>query len=244
MREESPKQSLLNAATQPAPHTALVIDDEPQIRRLLRVTLEASGYRVFDAATGQDGIVQAAQRRPEVVLLDLGLPDLDGLEVLRRLREWSQVPVIILSVREREEDKVAALDAGADDYVTKPFNSGELLARLRAALRHTQPQGAEALFRSGPLEVDLAARIVRKQGQEVKLTPIEYALLRLLVTHAGKVLTHRQLLTEVWGPKAVGQSHYLRVHVARLREKLETDPGQPALLLTEPGIGYRLLELT
>lgn len=222
--------------------TALVIDDEPQIRRLLRVTLEANGYRVFDAATGQDGLVQAAQRRPEVVLLDLGLPDLEGVEVLKRLREWSKVPVIILSVRDREDDKVTALDAGADDYVTKPFNSAELLARLRAALRHAQPQGADAIFRTGDLEVDLAARVVRNRGQEVKLTPIEYSLLRLLVTHAGKVITHRQLLTEVWGPKAVEQTHYLRVHIAHLREKIEAKSGSADLIRTEPGIGYRLVE--
>lgn len=220
---------------------ALVIDDEPQIRRLLRVTLEANGYRVFDAMTGQDGIVQAAQRRPDVVLLDLGLPDLEGVAVLKRLREWSRVPVIILSVRDREDDKVAALDAGADDYVTKPFNSAELLARLRAALRHVQPQGAEAIFRSGDLEIDLSARVVRRHGQEVRLTPIEYSLLRLLVTHAGKVLTHRQLLAEVWGPKAVAQTHYLRVHIAHLREKLESDPTQPKLIVTESAIGYRLV---
>jgi two-component system KDP operon response regulator KdpE len=221
---------------------ALVIDDEPQIQRLLRVTLEANGYRVFDAATGSDGIVQAAQRRPDVVLLDLGLPDLEGLEVLKRLREWSRVPVIILSVRDREDDKVAALDAGADDYVTKPFNSAELLARLRAVLRHVQPQGADAIFRSGDLEVDLSARVVRKRGQEIKLTPIEYSLLRLFVTHAGKVLTHRQLLTEVWGPKTVEQTHYLRVHIAHLREKLEANPAQPEHFITEPGVGYRLIE--
>ncbi len=220
---------------------ALVIDDEPQIRRLLRVTLEANGYRVFDAATGEDGIAQAAQRRPEVVLLDLGLPDLDGVQVLKRLREWSRVPVIILSVRDREDDKVAALDAGADDYVTKPFSSGELLARLRAALRHLLPPAADAVFRSGDLEVDLAARVVRRRTQEVKLTPIEYALLRLFVTHAGKVLTHRQLLTEVWGPKAIEQTHYLRVHIAHLREKLESSPGQPEFIRTEPGIGYRFV---
>lgn len=225
----------------PALPVALVIDDEPQIRRLLRVTLEANGYRVFDAATGQDGLAQAAQRRPDVVLLDLGLPDLEGVEVLKRLREWSKVPVIILSVRDREDDKVAALDAGADDYVTKPFNSAELLARMRAALRHVQPQGADAIFRSGDLEVDLASRIIRKQGQEVKLTPNEYALLRLLVVHAGKVLTHRQLLTEVWGPKAVEQTHYLRVHVGRLREKLEPEADRVSLILTEPGVGYRLM---
>lgn len=221
--------------------TALVIDDEPQIRRLLRVTLEAHGYRVFDAATGPEGVVEAAQRKPDVILLDLGLPDLDGLHVLARIREWSRVPIIILSVRDQEEEKVAALDAGADDFVTKPFNSAELLARLRAALRHGQPTGADAIFRTGELEVDLARRIVLKGGQEIKLTPIEYSLLRLLVTHAGKVLTHRQLLTEVWGEKAVGQSHYLRVHFAHLREKLETNPSNPELILTEPAVGYRLV---
>ena len=228
MKQETPKQ------------LALVIDDEPQIRRLLRVTLEANGYRVFDAATGSDGVVQVAQRKPDVVLLDLGLPDGEGLTVLKRIREWSRVPVIILSVRDQEEEKVTALDAGADDYVTKPFNSGELLARLRAALRHTQPQGADAIFRVGDLEVDLAKRLVLKSGAEVKLTPIEYSLLRLLITHAGKVLTHRQLLVEVWGEKAVGQSHYLRVHIAHLREKLEANPSAPELILTEPAVGYRL----
>lgn len=231
----------MKAETSTPTPVALVIDDEPQIRRLLRVTLEANGYRVFDSATGQEGIAQAAQRRPDVVLLDLGLPDLDGLEVLKRLREWSRVPVIILSVRDREDDKVAALDAGADDYVTKPFATGELLARLRAALRHLQPQGADAVFRSGDLEVDLSARVVRQRGQEVKLTPTEYSLLRLFITHAGKVLTHRQLLTEVWGPKAVDQTHYLRVHIAHLREKLEAIPGQPEFIRTEPGIGYRFV---
>jgi two-component system KDP operon response regulator KdpE len=220
---------------------ALIIDDEPQIRRLLRVTLEASGYRVCEAATGQEGLAQAAQCRAEVILLDLGLPDLEGVEVLKRLREWSRVPVLILSVRDREDDKVAALDAGADDYVTKPFNSAELLARVRAALRHAQPQGVEALFHDGNLEVDLARRIVRKSGEEVKLTPIEYALLRLLVTHAGKVLTHRQLLTEVWGAKAIDQTHYLRVHFAHLREKLEDNPSAPQRIITEPAVGYRLV---
>jgi two-component system KDP operon response regulator KdpE len=224
--------------------TALIIDDEPQIRRLLRVTLEANGYSVLDAATGGDGLAEAAQRKPDVVLLDLGLPDVDGLTVLKRIREWSKVPILILSVRDQEDDKIVALDSGADDYVTKPFNSGELLARLRAALRHTQPQGAEAIFRAGHLEVDLAKRVVLKDGKEVKLTPIEYSLLRLLVIHAGKVLTHRQLLTEVWGEKAVGQSHYLRVHIAHLREKLEANSAVPELILTEPAVGYRLIPRT
>jgi two-component system KDP operon response regulator KdpE len=222
---------------------ALVIDDEPQIRRLLRVTLEANGYSVIDAATGRDGIVQAAQGRPEIILLDLGLPDMDGVAVLQRIREWSQVPVIVLSVRDREHDKIAALDAGADDYVTKPFGSGELLARLRTTLRRSQPAVAGAIFRAGKVEVDLAARAVRKAGAEVKLTPTEYALLRLLVVHAGKVLTHRQLLTEVWGPNAVEQTQYLRVHVAHLREKLENDPAQPRLIVTEPAVGYRFMEV-
>jgi len=231
----------MSSKTPQAAPVALVIDDEPQMRRLLRVTLEANGYRVFDAATGQDGVAQAAQRRPDVVLLDLGLPDLEGAEVLKRLREWSRVPVIILSVRDREDDKVAALDAGADDYVTKPFNSAELLARLRTALRHVQPQGADAIFRSGDLEMDLSKRVVLKNGAEVRLTPIEYSLLRVLVTHAGKVLTHRQLLTEVWGVKAVEQTHYLRVHIAHLREKIEDNPSRPELIITEPAIGYRLL---
>lgn len=225
------------------PITALVIDDEPQIRRLLRVNLEANGYSVLDAATGQDGIIQAAQGRPEVILLDLGLPDLDGVQVLKRIREWSHVPVIILSVRDRETDKVAALDAGADDFVTKPFSSGELLARLRASLRHSQSPAAGAIFHTGKIEIDFAARLVRKAGAEIKLTPTEYALLRLLVIHLGKVMTHRQLLTEVWGPNSVEQTHYLRVHIAHLREKLEADPAQPQFILTEPAVGYRAVEL-
>jgi two-component system KDP operon response regulator KdpE len=225
-----------NSKTAPV---ALVIDDEPQIRRLLRVTLETNGYRVFDAATGQEGIVQAAQRQPDVVLLDLGLPDLAGVEVLKRLREWSRVPVIILSVRDGEDDKVAALDAGADDYVTKPFNSAELLARLRTSLRHSRQPSVESVFRTGKIEIDLSARIVRKNGQEVKLTRTEYSLLRLLVVNAGKVLTHRQMLTEGWGPNAVGQTNYLRVHIAHLRDKLEDNAAQPKFILTEPAVGYR-----
>ena len=226
----------------PTKPVVLVIDDEPQIRRLLRVTLEANGYGVIDAATGRDGIVQAAQGRPEIILLDLGLPDFEGVEVLKRIREWSRVPVIILSVRDREHDKIAALDAGADDFVTKPFGSGELLARVRTALRRSQPQAPGALFRAGEIEVDLASRVVRKAGAEIKLTPTEYALLRLLVVHAGKVMTHRQLLTEVWGPNAAEQTHYLRVHIAHLREKLEDDAARPRFIRTEPAVGYRAME--
>jgi two-component system KDP operon response regulator KdpE len=222
--------------------TALVIDDEIQIRRLLRVSLEAHGYRVFEAATGQEGITEAAQRHPAVVLLDLGLPDMDGVTVLKRLREWSRVPVVVLSVRDREEDKIAALDNGADDYVTKPFSTGELLARLRVAQRHNQPTTENAVFHNGTLEVDLTSRQVKLKGKEVRLTATEYNLLRLLVQHAGKVLTHRQILREVWGPTYVEQTHYLRVYVAHLREKLEANPSQPKLLISEPGIGYRLLE--
>jgi len=218
----------------------LVIDDEVQIRRLLRVTLEANGYRVLEAATGSDGIVEAAQRKPDAVVLDLGLPDLDGLTVLKRLREWSRVPVLILTVLDADDEKVAALDSGADDYVTKPFSTAELLARLRVALRHAQPTPENAIFRSGDLEVDLSNRRITVRGKEVKLTPTEYSFLRLLVRNAGRVVTQRQILTEVWGPNAVEQTHYLRVYAAHLREKLEADPARPELILTEPGVGYRL----
>jgi two-component system KDP operon response regulator KdpE len=223
--------------------TVLVIDDEVQIRRLLRVCLEANGYRVLEAASGLEGISEAAQRRPDVVLLDLGLPDMDGVAVLKRLREWSQVPVVVLSVRDREEDKIRALDNGADDYVTKPFGAGELLARLRLALRHGQSPSDTATFHSGRLEVDLTARVVKVGGSETKLTATEYALLRLFVKHAGKVLTHQQILREVWGPNYIDQTQYLRVYMAHLREKLEAEPSKPSLLLTEPGIGYRLVEI-
>jgi len=225
----------------PLKPVALVIDDEVQIRRLLGITLEADGYRVIEAAGGQDGLTQAATRRPDVVLLDLGLPDLDGVTVLKRLREWSHVPVIVLSVRDRDEDKIAALDSGADDYVTKPFSTAELLARLRVALRHALPVADNAIFRTGDLEVDLSSRRVTLKGNEVRLTATEYAMLRPLVRHAGKVLTHRHLLLEAWGPDYVGQTHYLRVYMARLREKLEAVPSRPELLITEPGVGYRLI---
>ena len=226
----------------PAKPLALVADDEVQIRRLLRVCLEADGYRVHEAASGHEAITEAAQRKPDVVILDLGLPDMDGVEVLKRLREWSRVPVLVLSVRDREEDKVSALDHGADDYVTKPFSTGELLARLRVARRHADPAPAVSVFRSGPLEVDLTARVVKRDGKEVKLTATEYSLLRLFVQHAGKVLTHRHILREVWGPNYTEQTHYLRVYMAHLREKLEREPGKPRLLITEPGVGYRLVE--
>ncbi len=219
----------------------LVIDDEPQIRRLLTLTLEANGYRVVTAERGQEGLVLAAQQAPALVLLDLGLPDLPGTEVLRRLREWTGIPVIILSVQEDETGKIAALDAGADDYVTKPFNGGELLARLRVALRHAEKKAEAPVFHTGHLVVDLASRRVTAAGNEVSLTATEYNLLRLFVRHAGKVLTHRQILREVWGPNSETQTHYLRVYLARLREKLERDPARPELFVTESGVGYRLV---
>ncbi len=220
---------------------ALVIDDEVQIRRLLRLSLEANGYRVFEAVNGQTGLAEAAQRRPEIVVLDLGLPDMDGVAVLKRLREWSNVPVIVLSVRDREEDKIAALDNGADDYLTKPFSTGELLARLRVAQRHAQPPLDTAVFQTGNLEVDLTSRTVKVKGKQIKLTATEYALLQLFVRHAGKVLTHRQILKEVWGPTYVDQTHYLRVYMTHLREKIEEHPSEPELLITESGVGYRLM---
>jgi two-component system KDP operon response regulator KdpE len=220
----------------------VLIEDEPQIRRFLRATLTGQGYRLFEVGTGADALVEVAQRQPDVVVLDLGLPDMDGLEVIRRLREWSAVPIIVLSARGQERDKVGALDAGADDYVSKPFSAGELLARLRVALRHAAGAAHEdgAAFRLGELQVDLLRRQVSVAGTEVKLTPIEYKLLTTLVRHAGKVLTHQQLLREVWGPSHEDQAHYVRVYMAHLRHKLETEPARPRYLLTEPGVGYRL----
>jgi len=218
----------------------LVIDDEAAIRRLLRAALEPQNYQVCEAETGQLGLQEAVGRRPDVVILDLGLPDMDGLTVHKRLREWSQTPVLVLTVRDREADKVAALDSGADDYLTKPFGTAELLARLRAVQRRAAEAREEPVFVSGSLTVDLAARTVTASKQEVHLTATEYALLHELVRHAGKVVTHRQLLRAVWGPNAESQSQYLRVYITHLRKKLETDPEQK-FIRTEPGIGYRLL---
>jgi len=221
------------------PHV-LVIDDEIQIRRFLRVSLEANGYIVDEAAGGQEAILTSARLRPDVIILDLGLPDIDGFEVLKRLREWSQVPVIVLSVRDADRDKVALLDAGADDYLTKPFSVDELLARLRTAQRHTRAEEQQAVFSCGPIQVDLTRRSVTRNGEIVKLTPTEYALLRLLIQHAGRVLTHKQILKEVWGTEYVNETHYLRVYFAQLRQKLEDDPALPKIIHTEPGVGYRL----
>jgi two-component system, OmpR family, KDP operon response regulator KdpE len=239
----SPRET--DAAGEGAGRLVLVVEDEPQVLRFLRASLSAHGYRLVEAVTGQQAVVEAATRLPDIVLLDLGLPDLDGVEVARRLREWSAVPIIVLSARGLESDKILALDAGADDYLTKPFGTGELLARMRVALRHAA-RGAEgigdAAFETGELRVDLAARRVFVKGEEVRLTRTEYNLLATLARHAGKVLTHRQLLQEVWGPGATGQSHYLRVYMGQLRHKLEHDAARPRYLLTETGVGYRLAD--
>jgi len=218
---------------------ALVIDDEVQIRRLLRVALESENYQVDEAETGQQGLIEIANRKPAIILLDLGLPDMEGLEVLKRLREWSEAPVLVLSVRDDEAGKVAALDAGAEDYVTKPFSTPELLARLRAAQRKTRPEEEVSVFKSGDLIVDLTARVVTRAGHEVKLSATEYALLRLFVRHPGRVLTHRHILREIWGPKSEEHRQYLRVYVTHLRQKIERDPTTPVLIRTESGIGYR-----
>jgi two-component system KDP operon response regulator KdpE len=223
--------------------TVLIIDDDRSIRRLLRVALLASGYQVCDAATGQDGLTQAAMRQPAIILLDLELPDLDGLEVIRQLREWARMPIIILSARDRETVKVAALDAGADDYLTKPFEMEELLARLRVALRHAAhptPESGNPVFIVGPLQVDLRRRHVSVAEQSVHLTPHEYKLLATLIRYAGKVVTYHQLFNEVWGEEAANDTHYLRVYMRQLRQKLEREPTRPRYLLTELGVGYRL----
>jgi two-component system KDP operon response regulator KdpE len=222
--------------------TLLVIDDEIQIRRLLRVTLESEGYKVREADAGQLGLHEVAHQAPDGIILDLGLPDLDGVEVIKRLREWSKVPVLVLSVRESEEDKISALDVGADDYLTKPFSGRELLARVRAILRRVPAANEPSIIRVGDIEIDQSARIVRRAGNEIHLTAKEYALFQLLVRHRGKVVTHRQILRELWGPNAEDNTHYLRVHMTHLRQKLEADPHAPRYLKTDAGIGYRLIE--
>lgn len=221
----------------------LLIEDEPQMRRFLRVTLQSHGYRLIEAPTGQEGLMHATTRNPEVVLLDLGLPDMDGIEVTKQLREWSEVPIIVISAREQEEDKIKALDAGADDYLTKPFGAGELLARIRVALRHKtllHTAQKEPVFIFDGLRVDLAARQVFLNEEEIHLTPIEYRLLTVLIKNAGKVVTHTHLLKEVWGPVYGSQTQYLRVYMAQLRRKLESNPARPKFLINEPGVGYRL----
>ena len=221
----------------------LLIEDEPQMQRFLRIVLQGQGFRFIEAQTGQEGLVQAATRSPDIVLLDLGLPDIDGLEVTRRLREWSDTPIIVISAREQEQDKIKALDAGADDYLTKPFGAGELLARIRVAMRHKsmlQAGQGEPIFILDNLRVDMSQRRVFLNGHEVHLTPIEYNLLTVLIKNAGKVVTHSQLLKEVWGPSYSKETQYLRVYMTQLRHKLELEPARPCFLINEPGIGYRL----
>lgn len=218
----------------------LVIDDEVEIRRLLKVGLTAHGYDFIEAANGKDGIVQAATLRPDIVILDMGLPDLEGLSVVTEIRTWSQVPIIILSVRGQEQDKVKALDLGADDYLTKPFSMSELMARIRVALRHQGNIRDEPVIQIGELYADLSRRLVKIAGNEVHLTPIEYDLLKILLTNAGKVVTHGYLLNSIWGCDSQEYSQYLRIYISHLRKKMEQDPNQPKLILTEPGVGYRI----
>lgn len=222
--------------------TILIVDDEVQIRRLLTVTLESGGYLIRQAENGKQGLADAAISPPDAIIVDLGLPDIDGAEVIRRVREWSKVPILVLSVRDDEGQKIAALDAGADDYLTKPFSGGELLARVRVMLRRAQSTGEPAILSFGNVELDLSARVVRKGGQEVRLTVKEYGLLRLLALHRGKVVTHRQILRELWGPNSEESTHYLRVQMTHLRQKLEDDPHSPMHLKTDSGIGYRLVD--
>jgi len=218
----------------------LVVDDERPIRRFLRTSLTVNGYTVFEATNGREALAAVSANRPDVIILDLGLPDIDGVEITQRIREWSQIPVIILSVREHEVDKIAALDAGADDYLTKPFGVGELLARIRVALRRVTQPTTEPVVTNRDLVVDLGRRLVTMAGSEVQLTPTEYDLLRVLVTQAGKVLTHQQLLRQVWGTGYEDEVHLLRVNVSNLRRKLEPEPARPQYIITEPGVGYRL----
>jgi len=220
----------------------LVVDDERAIRRLLRAALTSQGHTVIEAETAQAGISAATSERPDLIILDLGLPDLDGLEVVRRVREWSATPIIVLSVRSQEDDKIAALDAGADDYITKPFATGELAARMRVAVRHARHPRSEPVFRTGELTVDLARRVVLVAGREIDLTPVEYGILKALIVQAGKVLTHGHLLAAVRGPGYQNQRHLLQVNISNLRRKLEADPTRPRYVVTEPGVGYRLTE--
>ena len=220
----------------------LIIDDEAPIRKLLQVTLGAHGFSTIEATTGKDGIVQAGMERPDLIILDLGLPDMEGIDALAQIRAWYVAPIIVLTVRDDEGGKVFALDHGADDYITKPFVMGELMARIRVALRHVANQSEEPVISIGPLTIDLAKRSVDKNGVPIKLTPIEYDLLKVLATHAGRVMTHRQLLQQVWGDQSFDTaSHYIRIYVGHLRKKIEDDPTRPKLITTEPGVGYRLL---
>ena len=219
----------------------LVIDDEPQIRKLLKVSLAAHGYDIHEAVTGADAVVQVANIKPDLVILDLGLPDMDGKEVMRRLREWSDVPILVLTARDQEKEKIDALDAGADDYITKPFSIGELLARMRVSVRRSAHTGDEPIIQCGDLSIDLAQRRVTVGTQEIKLTPTEYDILKILAQNAGKVLTHHQLLKAVWGDIYSEDTHYIRVYIGQLRRKIEPNPTQPKYIITESGVGYRLM---
>lgn len=220
----------------------LIIDDEPQIQKLLRVTLQSQGFEVIAALSGDDGLIQATMVRPDLIVLDLGLPDIAGMEVLRQIREWTQTPIVVLTAKDQEEDKIVALDSGADDYVTKPFGMGELVARIRVALRHITKSNDEPILDFDRLVIDLSKRNVELDGQKVKLTPTEYELLKVLATNVGRVMTHKQLLQKVWGGHQYNtDSHYLRVYVGHLRKKIEIDPTRPTFIITEPGIGYRFM---
>jgi two-component system, OmpR family, KDP operon response regulator KdpE len=220
----------------------LIIDDEPQIRKLLKVTLQVHNFEINESSSGEEGVYQASIVHPDLIVLDLGLPDISGMEVLRRIREWSRIPIIVLTAKDREEDKITALDSGADDYVTKPFSMGELVARIRVALRHVAKSANEPILQFGSLVIDLAQRLVELDGNRVKLTPTEYELLKILASNAGKVITQRQLLQQVWGGHHYeSDSHYLRIYIGHLRKKLEEDPTRPKFIETEPGIGYRFL---
>lgn len=221
------------------PPRLLIVDDEPAIQRFLKTALKGGEFELHQATDGRTALTATVAVKPDLILLDLGLPDMDGVEVIARIRQWSQVPIIVLSVRDRETDKVKALDTGADDYLTKPFGVGELLARIRATLRRALPPSPEPVYRIDDLEVDLASRLVRLRGKEVSLTPTEYDVLRLLVSNAGKVLTHRQILKQLWGATYLEQPHILRVNISNLRHKLETDPSRPRYIVTETGVGYR-----
>ncbi|MBI0579680.1 response regulator [Neobacillus cucumis] len=223
----------------------LVIDDEPQIQKLLRVTLHAQGFEIVAALSGEEGILKTTMVRPDLIVLDLGLPDIPGMEVLHRIREWTQLPIIVLTAKDREEDKITALDSGADDYVTKPFGMGELVARIRVALRHNTKSQDEPILDFGRLVIDLTGRTVELDGEKIKLTPTEYELLKILATNAGRVMTHKQLLQQVWGGNQYNtDSHYLRVYIGHLRKKIETDPARPNFIITESGIGYRFMTNT
>lgn len=219
----------------------LIVDDEAAIRKFLRLSLEKENYEVFEASNAAEGVRELVSSRAEFMILDLGLPDREGFEVIQKVREWSHIPIIVLTVKEDEESKVKALDYGADDYLTKPFGISELMARIRVAERHSQPSIAQSVFKSGALEIDLAAHWVKVGGQEIHLTPTEYDILKLFVKYAGKVVTHRQILKEVWGPNAVEHTQYIRVYVGQLRKKLEVGSGVEKIILTEPGVGYRLM---